>query len=266
MPQGFSKSSSRSKKSKAYTDSSRERGQKKRSQLHADEAKPSRFAKILNGPDCKGLVRHGEKKSVDFVVTTQLFSTTLAIALMNGIQQGTGAFNRIGRKVAWENMYLSGVLQTISQGVSSVQSLARSLVIYDRQPTGTLPVAADIFQDIDQAGTAVNTATCGLNLNNKERFVILHSKRFLLPPTSSGIAPANSVYSVDPFGTDVDSHIEKMINLSGLTTEYKSSSNPMTISDIATGAIYLVAFANGNASAAAEWNQLLKARLNYRDA
>lgn len=223
---------------------------------------PAKAARVLG--NMQGTVRSGEKKTVDFTVANQTFSTTLAIALLNGVQQGTGRQNRIGTCVKWDKLHLTG--QVISQTGAVVQAIdyGRLMIVYDRQPTGTLPVVADLLADVDQAGTVTNNATCGINLNNRKRFSILFSRRFTLPPVASGGAVTLG-YTVNPMSEPSDTQIEKYINLSGLVTEYKSNSNPSTIADIATGAIYILTLSETVAAANAQWIASNKARLTFYD-
>lgn len=223
---------------------------------------PARAAVRLG--QSQGVVRFGEKKTVDFPVANQLFSTTLAIELLNGVQQGTGRFNRIGSCVKWDKLYLTGQVISQTSGFVSALDYARHMIVYDRQPTGTLPVASDIFTDVDQTGASTTIATCGLNLNNRKRFSILYSKRLTLPPMNNG-GTIQQGYTVNPLGEPSDTQVEKYINLSGLVTEYKSNSNPCTIADIATGAIYMLTLSETNVVGVTNWLQSSKARLTFYD-
>lgn len=211
-----------------------------------------------------GVVRAGEKKTVDFPVTNQSFSTTLQIALVNGVQQGTGRQNRIGSCVKWDKLYLTGQVITQTSGFGSVTDYARHMIIYDRQPTGTLPVIADIFADLDQTGATTNNASAGLNLNNRKRFSILFSRRLTLAGVSAAGVITNG-YALNPMSEPSDTQIEKYINLSGLVTEFKSNSNPITVADIATGAIYMITLSMVNAAGVSNWLQSTKCRLTYYD-
>lgn len=223
---------------------------------------PSRNAQAMGFQS--GTPRVGEKKAVDIPVFNQTFSTTLAIKLISPIQTGTGRQNRVGSDVKYNALHFTGVIASQTSGNASNQDYARAMIIYDRQPTGTLPTAAEIFQDVDEAGAATNTATCGINLNNRRRFRILYSERYTLPAVSATGVVSN--FTPDPFDNNNQMKIDSYINLSGLCAEFKSSSNPITIADITTGAIYCLTLALGTIAANANWLQSCKARLTYYDA
>ena len=51
---------------------------------------------------------------------------------------------------------------------TAVQTYARLLVVYDKQPNGALPTYATVMQTRDNAGAATNTAFSDLTLTTKK--------------------------------------------------------------------------------------------------
>lgn len=182
---------------------------------------------------------------------------TAIIALLNGVQTGTGFFNRIGSRIEMKSLHIRGVLRN---GATAVQSFCRMAIVYDRQPTGALPIWSDIFQARDQTGTATNSTASGVNLDNRDRFVVVRDVQYFLPSVSNAAGVLTNGPSYP--GSDQESDINIFIKLKGLVTHFKSSSNPATITDIATGALYFCTADQLNAGA---WQWQLGFRLRYDD-
>lgn len=89
---------------------------------------------------------------------------------LNGIALGNTPTTRIGRKVALTKLQvrwtrISSSIATIG-GVNVLNQYPfRILVVYDRSPTGVIPVITDIL--------VATTFEAPLNLNNTERFLVL---------------------------------------------------------------------------------------------
>lgn len=182
---------------------------------------------------------------------------TALVSLLNGVQTGAGFFNRVGARIEMKNLHIRGVLRN---GATSIQDTCRLIVVYDRQPAGALPIFQDMFQTRDQTGTASVSGESEVNLDNRERFTIIRDKQFFLPSTTNaaGVLTNGPQYP----GNDQESDINWFIPLKGLSTIYKSSSNPTTIADISTGALYLVAC---SVLTNANWQFNLGTRLRYND-
>jgi len=127
-------------------------------------------------------------------------------------------------------------------GSGPTYGLARVCLIHDKQPNGAFPSFSDIFTDNISTAPDFNS---GLNMSNKDRFVVLRNMVF---PLDTG--GKRSV----AFKEHVKCKIETM---------YKA--NAGNIGDITSGAIYLVAFAN--ATAAAQFIQMteIQSRIRYFD-
>jgi len=224
----------------------------------------STSARILNPVSQSTNMKLGEKKTLDLTKATYTLNSTFLYTLINIIQTGSGAFNRVGRKVNLENLYINGFIDQVR--TTTVGDYARIMVIYDRQPTGTLPAntGADNLQDTGATGTTFTNAMSGLNLNNKERFVVVMDERIQLPSATVTAGVLTNIGLTEQAGGHNPIILKRFLNLQGLNTEYKSTANPITIADIATGALYLVTAALP-AAASEGWQFTGNVRLNYRD-
>lgn len=191
----------------------------------------------------------GEVKSVDVVgplgtnvVALFPMNTTPTIVALNLITPGSSAWNRIGRKCSMKSIHFQGWLQdTASQYAQP--SFGRIMIVYDKQPNGSLPTIQDIL--LSQANSAadsnVSSLYSGLNLNNKERFEVIMDRRMALPAYNTNTA---AITGISPSCTVDYQHINVFHRLGNRETHYKADSSPGVIGDIATGSLFLVSFGN----------------------
>lgn len=208
----------------------------------------------------RGMMSRGEVKFFDCRVTEPtlagptygLYPTTApptssepavafsGITCLNEVLQGATSYNRIGAKILIKSIDLR--LALFLGGSAPTYGLARVCLIHDKQPNGAYPSFSDIFTDNISTAPDFNS---GLNMSNKDRFVVLR----------------NMVFPLDIGGNRsvaVKEHVKCKIE-----TMYKA--NAGNIGDITSGAIYLVAFANATASA--QFIQLteIQSRIRYFD-
>ena len=207
----------------------------------------------------------GVSKGVDTDISEASVATTMSnnqdVKVLNLIQAGTGSWNRVGRIVTMKSIRLRMQIQlSLSATDTNTRArLFRYLIVYDRQPNGTIPVKSDIIQFKDQSGTETGTWNGFMSYDNMERFTILKDQTIELnvPPRtfdSAGV-PKNIV--------DVEKYEECYLRLNHITN-YKSESTPMTIADISTGALYLVYLADETEIASLSVKESY-ARLRYTD-
>jgi len=190
-----------------------------------------------------------EIKAVDLDQTgyaCRLPATATGVILLNGVQAGTGFFNRVGARIEMKNLHIRGQLRQILTGIDSI---ARLLVVYDRQPRpdSGLPIIQDILQNRDQAGTATTASCSEINLDNRDRFVILRDMMYHTPSatyTAGVITNPESAAGADPTWV-----VNEFIKLKGLGTHYLSTADPVTIANISTGALYAFFVTSGTDSA-----------------
>lgn len=208
--------------------------------------------------------KKGEVKALDIPnAHYTMFSASAANTqtfLLSLVQEGTGFFNRIGRKIEMRSLHIRGGI--FPNGTAqAVGDYVKWAIVYDRQPTGVLPIFSDIFKAYDGAGAATSSQFSDVNLDNRERFAVLRHKSFELPATAA-LQLASVSQTVVLEGEH--QNITEFIKLGGLTTHYNGTANPITIANITTGALYLVtqgAFATGTEG----WYIGLQFRLRYDD-
>jgi len=105
--------------------------------------------------------------------------------LVNGIAAGTGVTQRLGRKLLMRKMVLRlGDQWLNSNMVISGFSPLRTVIIYDREPTGALPAVLDIFD--------TSSILSNMNLSNSDRFMVLVDTLETDWANFSGINPAQT--------------------------------------------------------------------------
>lgn len=213
------------------------------------------------------LMQTNTEKKVLFIGTASTGSpipidSTGSIQAVNLIQVGSSMFNRIGRKIEMRSIRFVANIDTLNvTRATTSPTMARIMLIYDRQTNGANPAMADILQDTDQAGTNTTNALSGLNMNNRERFVTLMDKKISIPQAT---ATAGVLTNVFPQSDAVPSNIDEFRRLRGLTTHYKADSNPAVIGDIATGGLFLLSLGQ-DASGAELFRYTWNIRLKYVD-
>lgn len=214
---------------------------------------------MMMGPAAAFQPTSAEIKAVDLAEQTYVFrdpNTTSNILLLNGIQTGSGFFNRVGSRIEMKNLQLNGFLGPQAGVSSTTPTQLRVMIVYDRQPTGALPVISDIIQDRDQTGAASTGGLSHINLDNRDRFSIIRDMRWAMPTNTAG------VLSGVPSGVGAEWTVNEFIKLKGLGVHFKSSANPTTIADIATGALYACFIAETNDN---RWVIEAGFRLRYDD-
>lgn len=208
-----------------------------------------------------------EKKGMDTILDiASVISSTNTNAnsfVMNLIQQGTGSWNRIGRKVLLKSLRLKGwvifnLVPAPATGQVSSNSV-RMVVVWDKQPnSGTIPTFDAIFGITTQDGTEVTSDVLNPpKYDNMDRFRVIKDCVIDQPAVAfqgSGSAPE--------LGTRVA--FDEYIKLKNLEVNYSNTSNPSTIADISTGALY-VFFRAANTSATASASIDGSGRLRYTD-
>lgn len=212
----------------------------------------------------------GELKGVDVSpVEADVLSTTStngAMTTLNLVQQGSGSYNRVGRKVKLHSIMLKIHAEHTSSQLTTTGNLEgnvlRCILVWDKQPNGVLPTFDTIFGNTDQAGTESSGVFDSLRYDNTARFSVLMDKvRTVNPQMNNGTAGGTQNYCI----TDV--WFKKYIKLGNRETVYGSTNNPLTIADVQNGALYLIYRAATNTVGQNEF--VVKsdsiARLRYRE-
>jgi len=209
----------------------------------------------------RGVVRAApEKRGLDTdidlgsMITTT--NTNANIFVLNLIRTGNGPENRNGKKVNLESVRLKGNMNySVTAGATSFIGVnVRMCLVWDKQPSGVLPVFSTIFGRTVQDGTESSEYLDPPRYDNQDRFKVLLDKQFEFTP--SAVATGAGIQTVV---------FDEFVRLDGLTTIFSGASTPMTIADISTGALYLVFRANNNSANGTCFNEAGIARLRYRD-
>jgi len=157
--------------------------------------------------------RAPELKFIDTSVSTNLTAASLTFSapqLLNGVAPGSGATDRIGRKLVMKSMYMRA---TVRAGTGSAGSgPIRCIIFYDKQSNGAAPAATDLL--------LANEFNSQNNLSNRDRFVVLSDE------------------ITEPVGTQIEqarAHVVyKKINLETVF----NAGTAGTIADITSGSVY----------------------------
>lgn len=197
-----------------------------------------------------------ELKSVDAIGTLDLTNSGLGSThtmLINGLIPGTDRFNRIGRRINVKKISIRAFLHTSAIAPAVIDDLFRFAVIWDEQPTGSLPTLADLWQDVSVSGAITNSVLAHNNENNTARFRTLRTIT----------VPMNA----EAQGMDQDPNVKRSFIKMNIPMNHICQYNAGTagtLADIQTGAIYFVAHGL-NSPVPTVWSVIVTARMKYLD-
>jgi len=203
---------------------------------------PNKRPRFTRSPKGR-LFDNTEKKNIDNTSGMITFNQTTANTLLcNAVDDGTLATQRIGRRITMTSLEyrFAGAMAPTTTGASPL----RLTIIYDRQPNGVLPTAAQAF--------AADSIHSMMNLNNSKRFKVLVDE--IIP----GIGTAGPQEFIIKGFRDFTGKGRKP----GLPAEYQSSNGDIT--DITTGAIVAFVWQLGGLLVANPTN-LLYTRVRFTD-
>jgi len=201
-----------------------------------------RLAAARTAPIVQHIVTHsaGALKGLDTELAigavTATTNTNGNMIVLNLIRPGTGSQNRVGRKVTMKSLRVRGtaLVSIKPDGAGdTTNEVLRMTVVYDKQPSGTLPTFDTVFGRTDQAGLETCHVLDSLRYDNTGRFRVLRDT--LLVSSGNDTPPAAGTdfsHSYLPF--------DEYIDLKGRETSFSGQSSPQTISDISSGALYLI--------------------------
>lgn len=129
------------------------------------------------------------------------------IFAVNDIPQGVTAGTRVGRSVSTNSVYYNYVLNF---GTGEVPNAIRHLLVWDRQSNGATPAVADVL--LPTAPPLV----APMNLDNRERFVVLSDERVTLSPNGEMIRFCNDYRRINQKSTYDPDVITNIPNTGGL--------------------------------------------------
>jgi len=162
----------------------------------------------------------GVNFSIAFGATT--WAAPAAAQLLNGLTPGSGATNRIGRKIMIKSIYIRGKATFGAAVTNSCQF--RWLLVYDKQANATFPATTDVLLNDDYLSPN--------NISNKDRFVVIADK---------------VTASVD--AAQIKQRSFKWYKRCNLSTQYNAGVAG-TIGDITSGSLFLMCAQSGGAGIA----------------
>lgn len=154
------------------------------------------------------------------------FSGTMFLTV-NGIAQGDGQSQRIGKEVTLTSVQVEGCFMPQNELVEAQR--VRMLLVWDESPNST---AATIDQILQTSGP--NAAFAFMNLSYRQRFRILAEETFTIGFVKEyGTAPDVIRYTISP----VTANVSRYVKLNHKCV-YSGTTNSAT--SIATGALYLL--------------------------
>lgn len=198
-----------------------------------------------------------EMKCVD--VNAEFFfgndpSTNTNINFINAISQGTGAYQRIGRKISIKSINLTYRIQP--KNLPAPTTRLKVALVWDKHPDSATPAYNEIFNSLKQDGTSVSDVESLINLDHTDRFVILHSRMF-----SGGRADLNGNILVQ--NMDANRMTGTYIKSLSKTMTFKGAGSDL--SDVQSGALYFVTFNSDATTAQQFWDAHMQLRLKYTD-
>lgn len=200
-----------------------------------------------------------EKKYRDIDTTVINVSTTGSITLLNGMARGTDAASeRVGRKIVITSVFVRGYASTeISQvgtpggPLYSVAQMVRCLIVYDKQPNGATPTLVTILKEARPESQ--------LNINERDRFAVLADWDYAFGPAATN--------NTSPTGfADRQAKAFKLYRGGLRMPVIFNSNNNGDITDINTGALFMVWVGNVAAGTSTDSNARVSARVRYLDA
>lgn len=192
------------------------------------------------------------------------FNTGGGTQCVNLAQQGVNISQRVGNKIMMKNLQLRFQFN-ITGKQCSTQQFGRIVVLYDRQPPSSayLPIN-NIFADSLQGLTVANGNPVSSMLNPSlfDRMVVLSDDMFPLQPTITTNFTATN--NISYTGKDALCY-QKFIKLKGLETTFSGTAGPMTLAQIETGALYVLAWGTATINTNDGWQVYGNARLRYID-
>lgn len=207
-------------------------------------------------------------KSVDANLSGSVVSTTAAtVSVLPVPKLGSAFFNRLGNRTRGLSLTFTGNISLTGTNAAALsEEFMRFIVFYDRRPNGAVPTPQDLIADTDSSGTQTTNIRSAVNMNNRDRFIILRDRKVLLPPVGVNGAPsALAATLITDMSNDTHSGFKFMefIPLKGLETIYNSN-GAGTIADISAGALNILV-ANSDASGSPAWQFTANVRYRFLD-
>lgn len=191
-------------------------------------------------------------------------------SLVNGINQGTGQYNRIGRLISSKYLEIKWCGAMSDADVLAFNPKrpfqVRVFVIIDHQCNGAAPTISEMFANNRYDGVASTNTMSQVNMQNRSRFTVLRDELFTIGCNGAG----NTLYGGEALLPEFFSAQPRTwkIDLKGLKTTYKSTGGGSLWTDVSTNSIWFGFFKDDQSSTAGAANPIslnYTARLRYYD-
>lgn len=194
----------------------------------AAQNKASRAAKSFMRVNTQAVVKQAlaselrkQAGFVDLALASYGMDTTGSVTLIATIPQGAAQTQRIGKKAAYKSLQIRG---RVAAGTAGSINIGGWMVVYDKEPQGSLPAVTDILNTI--SSNSFN------NDVNSDRWQILRREvvQFIGNTTTPAVGLEQFV-------------VEEFVDLRSLPIQF-SNAGDGAIADIKKGALYFVTFGN----------------------
>lgn len=196
-----------------------------------------------------------ELKWIDYtanITSDNNFAGSASAALLNGISCGPDSYQRVGRQAHLKSIHVK--MRTVLD-TSVVQGGVRFVLVLDKMPTGgAIPAFSTVFSDRDNAGATTIDIASSLNLNYRDRFVVLRNHLIQIP---------NNTLVTGDINTAQDLTHDWYVRLSNHIMTFSGSTT--SVGDITDGAIYLYIYNSNNAQATGRVQTSVCSRLRFTD-
>lgn len=186
-----------------------------------------------------GRAVQGEVKSVDTALPTLVFTSNNATAatLLNDAVVGSDFFNRIGRKTIGRSLRIRGSVSNPYAGaIWNPADTLRFAVVYDKAANSGAPTWGNIFSGTDNAGTITSSVYSPININNRDRFIILREWELQVPSFyGTGGGALGSPAMAGSFPTGQELFVDMFVNLKKMETAFSGNG----LGAIQSGAIFI---------------------------
>lgn len=178
------------------------------------------------------------KKGLDvpgLLVANNNMATNTGVTLLNGCTPGTQSSQRVGRKIAIASINIDGYIRAhlSTDDAALIPSYnSRLVLVWDKQPNGTIPVKSDIFSSkVTTTGVETGLYIAGVAYKNMQRFQVLWDKRLTYNAGTFGFNDSGLAV------VTIDIRIKKFLKVN-LQTNYQGDDDG--IGSIASGALFLI--------------------------
>lgn len=199
-----------------------------------------------------------EKKWVDTTTGNKNFSLTGAFSLINGLQRGTDVYQRVGRRIKIVSINIRGLFFVLQDGAVPSIDYLRMMLVYDREPNGSLPNLNEILQDTSEANATSTNSISHMNLVNSDRFAIIKDWSIAIPAKAASGTSAPSQSLLDNGFAAINWN--KKVNLD---VKYNSGTVG-DVTDITTGSLFLV-FVGLETTANSQFGAQMQCRIRFTD-